>query len=87
MFIGNGMDGTKLSVRNLLAGQGTKPLDGASHSEVEIGRTRAAAVVASITNRSAGGFGIQAGYIAVLDNALTSDRGVVAAQMFQLSPI
>ena len=61
VIVGKGVDGTKLSARNVLAGKVTNLLDGAVNSEVAIGLTGGAAVVASITKVSVGALGLQVG--------------------------
>jgi molybdate transport system regulatory protein len=61
VIVGKGVDGTKLSARNVLAGEVTSLLDGAVNSEVAIGLTGGAAVVASITKESVHTLGLQVG--------------------------
>jgi molybdate transport system regulatory protein len=52
VMVGKGVDDTKLSARNVLAGEVTSLLDGAVNSEVAIKLYGGAAVVASITRES-----------------------------------
>jgi len=61
VIVGKGIDRTKLSARNVLAGEVTSLLDGAVNSEVAIGLTGGAAVVASITKESVHALGLQVG--------------------------
>jgi molybdate transport system regulatory protein len=61
VIVGKGVDGMKLSARNVLSGEVTSLLDGAVSSEVGIGLTGGAAVVASITKESVHALGLQAG--------------------------
>jgi molybdate transport system regulatory protein len=61
VIVGKGVDGTKLSARNVLVGEVTSLLDGAVNSEVAIGLTGGAAVVASITRESVHALGLQVG--------------------------
>lgn len=61
VIVGKGVDGTKLSARNVLAGEVTSLLDGAVNSEVAIELTGGAAVVASITKESVHALGLQVG--------------------------
>lgn len=61
VIVGKGVDGTKLSARNVLAGEVTSLLDGAVNSEVAIRLTGGAAVVASITKKSVHALGLQVG--------------------------
>jgi molybdate transport system regulatory protein len=59
VMVGKGVDGAKLSARNVLAGAVTKLLDGEVNSEVEIRLSGGAAVVASITKESVHTLGLQ----------------------------
>ena len=52
VIVGKGVDGTKLSARNVLAGEVTRVQDGAVNSEVEIKLHGGTAIVASITKAS-----------------------------------
>jgi len=52
VIVGKGVDGAKLSARNVLAGVVSNSLDGAVNSEVEIKLPGGAAIVASITKES-----------------------------------
>jgi len=52
VIVGKGLDGAKLSARNVLAGVVTSVLQGAVNSEVEIALTGGTVVVASITKES-----------------------------------
>jgi molybdate transport system regulatory protein len=61
VIVGKGLDGTKLSARNVLAGTITGVLDGAVSSEVAIGLPGGTAVVASITKASVQALGLQQG--------------------------
>jgi len=61
VIVGKGVDGTKLSARNVLAGDVTRVQDGAVNSEVEIRLLGGTAVVASITKASVKALGLKAG--------------------------
>ncbi len=61
VIVGKGVDGTKLSARNVLAGEVTGVQDGAVNSEVEIRLRGGTAVVASITKQSVRALGLKAG--------------------------
>ena len=61
MIVGKGVDGTKLSARNVLAGEVTSMVDGAVNSEVAIALTGGATVVASITKVSVSSLGLKLG--------------------------
>ena len=61
VIVGKGVDGSKLSARNVLAGEITNLLDGAVSSEVKIRLAGGAALVASITKESAHTLGLQVG--------------------------
>jgi len=61
VIVGKGVDGAKLSARNVLAGEITNLLDGAVSSEVAIRLAGGAALVASITKESAHALGLQVG--------------------------
>ena len=61
VIVGKGVDGTKLSARNVLAGEVTSLVDGAVNSEVAIGLTGGGTVVASITKASVGALGLEVG--------------------------
>jgi molybdate transport system regulatory protein len=52
VIVGKGVDGTKLSARNVLIGEVAKLHDGAVNSEVEIRLSGGSTVVASITKES-----------------------------------
>lgn len=52
VIVGKGVDGAKLSARNVLVGEVANALDGAVNSEVEIKLPRGTAIVASITKES-----------------------------------
>ncbi len=52
VMVGKGVDGTKLSARNVLAGEVAQLYDGAVSSEVAIALAGGATVVASITKES-----------------------------------
>ena len=53
VMVGKGLDGVRLSARNVLAGEVANVLDGAVNSEVEIGLRGGTTIVASITKESA----------------------------------
>jgi molybdate transport system regulatory protein len=61
VIVGKGVDGTKLSARNVLAGEVTSRVDGAVNSEVAIALTGGATVVASITKVSVSSLGLKLG--------------------------
>ena len=61
VIVGKGIDGAKLSARNVLAGEVTSVVDGAVNSEVAIGLAGGAAVVSSITKESVHALGLQVG--------------------------
>lgn len=61
VIVGKGVDGTKLSARNVLAGEVANVQDGAVNSEVEIRLRGGTAVVASITKQSVKALGLMAG--------------------------
>jgi molybdate transport system regulatory protein len=61
VIVGKGVDGTKLSARNVLAGEVTGVLDGAVNSEVAIRLRGGAAIVASITKESVHALGLRQG--------------------------
>jgi len=61
VIVGKGVDGSKLSARNVLAGEITNLLDGAVNSEVAIRLAGGGALVASITKESAHALGLQIG--------------------------
>lgn len=61
VIVGKGVDGTKLSARNVLAGEVAHVLDGAVNSEVEIRLHGGTAMVASITKESVKTLGLKAG--------------------------
>jgi molybdate transport system regulatory protein len=61
VIVGKGLDGTKLSARNVFAGTVTGVLDGAVSSEVAISLVGGVAVVASITKASVQALGLQQG--------------------------
>jgi molybdate transport system regulatory protein len=61
VIIGKGVDGTKLSARNVLAGEITKLHDGAVNSEVVIGLPGGTVVVSSITKESVKKLGLKDG--------------------------
>jgi molybdate transport system regulatory protein len=52
VIIGKGVDGSKLSARNVLDGEVSNALDGAVNSEVEIKLPGGTAIIASITKES-----------------------------------
>jgi molybdate transport system regulatory protein len=61
VIVGKGVDGAKLSARNVLPGVVEKVLDGAVNSEVEIQLSGGGSVVASITKQSVKALGLQKG--------------------------
>ena len=61
VIVGKGVDGAKLSARNVLAGEVTSSHDGAVNSEVFIKLVGGATVVASITKESVHALGLQKG--------------------------
>jgi molybdate transport system regulatory protein len=61
VMIGKGVDGAKLSARNVLPGEVSNLQDGAVNSEVEIRLAGGTVVVASITKQSARALGLQNG--------------------------
>jgi molybdate transport system regulatory protein len=61
VIVGKGVDGAKLSARNVLPGVVEKVLDGAVNSEVEIQLSGGGSVVASITRQSVEALGLQKG--------------------------
>ena len=61
VIVGKGVDGAKLSARNVLPGVVEKVLDGAVNSEVEIRLRGGHAMVASITKQSVKALGLQKG--------------------------
>jgi len=61
VIVGKGVDGTKLSARNVLAGEVASLLDGAVNSEVEITLAGGTVVVASITKESVNKLGLKVG--------------------------
>jgi len=61
VIVGKGVDGAKLSARNVLAGEVTSSHDGAVNSEVAIQLTGGAIVIASITKESVHTLGLQRG--------------------------
>jgi len=61
VMIGKGLDGAKLSARNVLAGEVSKLQDGAVNSEVVVRLPGGTEVVASITKGSVHSLGLQAG--------------------------
>jgi molybdate transport system regulatory protein len=61
VIVGKGVDGAKLSARNVLAGEVAHVRDGAVNSEVEIKLTGGTAVVASITKQSVSALGLKVG--------------------------
>jgi molybdate transport system regulatory protein len=52
VIVGKGVDGAKLSARNVLAGEVSNALDGAVNSEVEIKLPGGSVIIASITKES-----------------------------------
>jgi molybdate transport system regulatory protein len=61
VIVGKGVDGAKLSARNVLAGKVISSHDGAVNSEVAIQLAGGATVIASITKESAQALGLQQG--------------------------
>jgi molybdate transport system regulatory protein len=61
VIVGKGVDGSKLSARNVLAGEVAHVQDGAVNSEVEIRLHGGTAVVASITKQSVHALELKAG--------------------------
>lgn len=61
VIVGKGVDGAKLSARNVLLGEVTNVLDGAVNSEVSILLPGGIAMVASITKESVVKLGLQSG--------------------------
>ena len=61
VIVGKGLDGAKLSARNVLAGEIVSSHDGAVNSEVVIKLAGGATVVASITKQSVHALGLQKG--------------------------
>ena len=61
VIVGKGVDGAKLSARNVLNGEVTNLLDGAVNSEVTIRLQGSAAMVASITKESVHALGLHVG--------------------------
>ena len=61
VIVGKGVDGTKLSARNVLPGEVASLLDGAVNSEVEITLAGGTVVVASITKESVNKLGLKVG--------------------------
>lgn len=61
VIVGKGVDGTKLSARNVLPGEVASLRDGAVNSEVEITLAGGAVVVASITKESVNKLGLNVG--------------------------
>jgi molybdate transport system regulatory protein len=61
VIVGKGVDGRKLSARNVLAGEVVKVQDGAVNSEVEIKLPGGTPVVASITKESVKALELKAG--------------------------
>jgi molybdate transport system regulatory protein len=61
VMIAKGVEGAKLSARNVLAGEVSKLQDGAVNSEVEVRLTGGTTVVASITKVSVNALGLQHG--------------------------
>jgi molybdate transport system regulatory protein len=61
VIVGKGVDGTKLSARNVLAGEVISSHDGAVNSEVAIKLTGGATVIASITKESVRALGLMQG--------------------------
>jgi molybdate transport system regulatory protein len=61
VIVGKGLDGTKLSARNVLAGEVTSFHDGAVNSEVAIKLAGGATVIASITKESIRALGLMQG--------------------------
>src|ERR1035438_8630100 len=61
VIVGKGVDGAKLSARNVLAGEVTRSHDGAVNSEVAIKLTGGSTVIASITKESVHALGLKQG--------------------------
>ena len=61
VIVGKGVDGVKLSARNVLAGEVISSHDGAVNSEVVIKLTGSAIVIASITKESVHALGLMQG--------------------------
>jgi molybdate transport system regulatory protein len=61
VIVGKGVDGAKLSARNVLAGEVTSSHDGAVNSEVAIKLAGGPTVIASITKESVHALGLQKG--------------------------
>ncbi len=61
VIVGKGVDGSRLSARNVLAGEVTEILDGAVSSEVAIRLSGGPALVASITKESVIALGLKKG--------------------------
>ena len=61
VIVGKGVDGSKLSARNVLAGEVIRSHDGAVNSEVAIKLAGGATVIASITKESVHALGLQQG--------------------------
>jgi len=61
VIVGKGLEGAKLSARNVLPGVVTSVLDGAVNSEVEIALAGGTTVVASITKESVAKLELKAG--------------------------
>jgi molybdate transport system regulatory protein len=61
VMIGKGLDGSKLSARNVLAGEVTKVHDGAVNSEVVVRLPGGSEIVASITKESVKALGLKVG--------------------------
>jgi molybdate transport system regulatory protein len=61
VIVGKGVDGSKLSARNVLPGEVISSHDGAVNSEVEIKLTGGTTVVASITKESVHALGLKQG--------------------------
>ena len=61
VIVGKGVDGSKLSARNVLAGEVISSHDGAVNSELAIKLAGGATVIASITKESVRALGLQQG--------------------------
>jgi molybdate transport system regulatory protein len=61
VIVGKGVDGSRLSARNVLSGEVISSHDGAVNSEVEIKLTGGTTVVASITKESVYALGLKQG--------------------------
>lgn len=61
VIVGKGVDGTKLSARNVLAGEVASLEDGSVNSEVDIKLPGGTIVVASITKESVSSLGLKKG--------------------------